>query len=123
HRGARPGDQRHGVEMPELEMAAPRNVGCCEDEEPAYEVEQDPEVAAVKAIDQHAAEERHKKSWQRHDDDLPANLYGRVRCGHDVPAHAGEVHPAAEERHEHGEKEIAEAALRPDQLPIHAVCH
>jgi len=35
---------------------------------------------------------------------------------------AREIHPAAEERHEHREKEIAEAALRPDQLPVHRIC-
>src|SRR6266480_3934010 len=45
-----------------------------------------------------------------------------VRGGEDVPAHAGEVHPASEERHEHGEKKIAEAPLRPDHLPVHRIC-
>ena len=46
-----------------------------------------------------------------------------MRHGEDVPAHAGEIHAAAEERDEHGEKEIAESALRPDQLPVDGVCN
>src|SRR5713101_4119667 len=45
-----------------------------------------------------------------------------MRRGQDVPAHAREVHPAAEERHKHGQKEITKPALRPDQRPVHSVC-
>ena len=102
-------------------MAPPRDVRRGQDEKGAHEIEQDSQVAPVDSIDQHAAEERHEKSRQSHDDDLPADLHGRVRCRQDVPAYAREVHPAAEERHEHGEEKIAEAALRPDQLPVHTV--
>jgi len=44
-----------------------------------------------------------------------------VRGGHDEPADAGEIQAAAEEGDEHGDEEIAEAALRPDERPVHAV--
>ena len=104
-------------------MAAPGDIGGCEDEASAYEIEQHAEVAPVDAIDQHAAEERNEKPRQGHDDHLPADFHGRMRRGEDVPAHAREVHPAAKERHKHGKKEKAEAALRPDQLPVHRICN
>ena len=58
--------------------------------------------------------DRHEQSGQSHDDHLPADFHGRMRGRQDVPAHARKVHPAAEERNKHGEKEVAEAALRPD---------
>jgi len=44
-----------------------------------------------------------------------------VRGGHDEPADTGEIQAAAEEGDEHGDEEIAEAALRPDERPVHAV--
>ena len=41
-----------------------------------------------------------------------------MRGGHDVPAHADEVHAAAEQGNEHRSEEITEAALLPEQGPI-----
>src|ERR1700736_4222978 len=99
--------------MPELQMAAPREAGRSEDEEASHDVEEDTQVTAIQAVDQHAAEKRHEQSRQGNNDDLQADFYSRVCGGEDVPANAREVHPAAEERHEHREKEITEAALRP----------
>src|SRR6266436_5579495 len=103
-------------------MAVPGDVGGGEDEKAASEVEQHAEIAPVNAIDEYPAEERNEKSRQGHDDHLAADLHRRVRGRHDVPTDAREVHPAAEERNEHGEKEKAEAALGPDQLPVHRMC-
>src|SRR5271154_3878830 len=60
HGGTDAGDERHGVEMPELEMAAPGDVSGGENEEAADEIEQDAEIAAVDAVDEHAAEEGHE---------------------------------------------------------------
>src|SRR5260370_40598442 len=108
--------------MPELQMAAPGDIRGRQDEEPAYEIEQHAKVAPVEAIDQHAPEERNEKSGQGHDNHLPADSHGRMRGSQDVPAHTREVHAAAEERHEHRNEEIPEAALRPDQLPVHHMC-
>ncbi len=122
HRGADAGNQGHGVEMPELQMAAPRDVRRGEHKKAADDIQQDAQVTAIQAIDQHAAEKRHEKSRQGNHDDLQADFYRRVRRREDVPAHAREVHSAAEERDEHGEEEKAEAALRPDQLPVHRSC-
>src|SRR6266849_4653407 len=113
--------------MPELQMAAPGDIRGRKDEEPAYEIEQHAKVAPVDAIDQHTPEERNEKSGQGHDDHLPANFHGRMCFRKDVPAHAREFHPAAEERHEHGEKKETKAALPPDEVPIHRIyscgCH
>jgi len=121
HGGADAGDERHGVEMPELEVAVPSDVGGGENGAAAREIEEDAEVAAVEAVDEHAAEERDEEAGQGDDDDLQTDLYSGVCAGEDVPTDAGKVHAAAEERDEHGEKKITEAALRPDEGPVDAL--
>src|SRR5690242_8974415 len=100
--------------MPELEMPAPRDVRSAQNEKAAHEVQHDAQVSPVEAVNQHAAEERDEQPGQRHNDDLPTDFDGGMGGREDVPAHAREVHAAAEERHEHGHKEITESALRPD---------
>src|SRR5690242_5145408 len=109
--------------MPKLQMATPGDVRGRQHEKAADQIEQDSQIAPVEAVDQDAAEEGHEKPRDGHDDDLPTDLHRGMRHGEDVPAYACEVHAAAEERDEHGEKEVAEAALRPDQLPVDRVCH
>ena len=116
HGGGDAGDQRHGVEMPELEVAVPGDVGGGQNGDATHEIESDAEIAAVETVDEYAADERDEQARQGDDDDLQADFHGGMRGGHDVPAHAGEVHAAAEKGDEHGGEEIAEAALRPDEL-------
>src|SRR5215469_699537 len=99
-------------------MAAPRDVRGEQDEKAAHQVQHDAEVPAVEAVDEHATEEGHEETGDGHDDDLPTDFDGGMRGREDVPAHAREVHAAAKQRHEHGHKEVAESALRPDQVPI-----
>jgi hypothetical protein len=107
--------------MPELEMAVPCDVRGGQDGDAARQVESDAEIAAVEAVDQHAADEGNEQARQGDDDDLQADFHGGVGGGHDEPADTGEIQPAAEEGNEHGGEEIAEAALRPDERPVHAV--
>ena len=78
-------------------------------------------VTAIKAIDQDTADERDEQAGQRDHDNLQADFYRGMGCGHDVPAHAGKIHAAAEEGNEHSGKEVAEASLGPDKRPINAV--
>ena len=111
-------DQGHQIEMPELQVAAPGDVGDGENGESTGDVEKDAEVATVEAINENAAEERNDEARKRDDDDLPADGHGGMRGGHDVPAHADEVHAAAEERNEHRGEEVTESALGPEQGPI-----
>src|SRR5215469_4756130 len=99
-------------------MAAPCDVRGAKHNYTAGKVEQHAEVAAVQPVDQHTANERNDKARKCDDDDLPAHLDGRVCGGKDVPAHTREVHAAAEQRDEHGDKEIAEGFLRPDEVPV-----
>ena len=122
HGGAHAGDERHRVEMPELEVAPPRDVGCSEHHEAAAEIEQDAEIPAVQPVDEHAAEKRYEQARQRDNDHLQADLDGRVRGRKDVPTHGGEVQAAAEERNEHRHGEETEAALRPNQVPVDTSC-
>ncbi len=105
-----------------MQVAAPGDVGDGQDGEAAREIEQDAEVAAIDAVDQHAADEGDDQAGQSYDDDLPAYGDGGVCGGHDVPAHADEVHAAAEERDEHGGEEEAEGALLREQFPIDTGC-
>src|ERR1700693_4787737 len=102
--------------MPELEMAAPGDVGSGEDGDAAGKIEEHAEIATVEAVDEHAAEKGHEQSGKRDDDDLQADLDRRMGGGEDVPADGGEVQAAAEERDQHGGKEKTEAALLPDEL-------
>ena len=78
---------------------------------PREQIEQDAQITAIDAVDQHAADERHHQAGQRYDDDLPAYGDRGMRGGHDVPAHADKVHATAEERDKHGGEEEAEGAL------------
>jgi len=96
----------------------PGDIRCAKDGDAANEIENDAEVAAVEAINEHAANKRHQQARRHGDDDLQTDLDGRMRGGEDVPTDAGEVHAAAEKRNEHREEEIAETALGPDLRPI-----
>src|SRR6202040_1231777 len=87
----------------------------------ARQIEGYAKVAAVEAIDQNAADKRNDQARQSNHNYLQADFYGGMRCGHDVPAHTGKIHAAAKKRNKHGGEEIAEAALRPDERPVHAV--
>jgi hypothetical protein len=60
HRGTGAGDQRHRVEVPELKISAPCDVSGREDEEAAGNVEANAKIAAVEAVNEHAAEKRNK---------------------------------------------------------------
>ena len=122
HCRTRPGDQRHAVEVPELQPPTPGDIRGQQDEKPPHQVQHDAEIAPVDAVDQHAAKEGHEESRQGHHNDLPADFDRRVRGREDVPAHAGKIHAAAEERHKHGHKKITEPALRPDQVPVDSMC-
>src|SRR5215469_12425342 len=102
-------------------MTAPGDVGNGQYRETAREVEQNTEITTVHAINQHATEEGHDEAGQGDDDDLPAYGNRRMRGRHDVPAHADKVHAAAEQRDKHRRKEIAEAALLPEQRPVNPV--
>lgn len=107
--------------MPELKLAVPGNVSRPEDGEAARQIEGYTQVATVESIDKHTTDEGDKESRKGDDDDLQTYFYRGVRGGHDVPANAHEIHAAAKKGNKHGGKEITEAALRPDQLPIHTV--
>src|SRR5579859_7969012 len=99
-------------------MAAPGDVRCSEYRNTAHEIQNYAKVAPVKSIDEHTTHKRHEQSRRHRDNHLSAHLHGRMSRGEDVPADAGEIHPASKERNEHGEKEIAEAALRPNLGPV-----
>ena len=109
--------------MPKREMAVPGDVCCRQYRYAARQIEGYAEVTAVEAIDQNAADEWDEQAWQSHDDNLQADLNRGMRGGHNEPAHAGEIHAAAEKRDKHGGKEVTEAPLGPDQRPINAVCN
>ena len=117
------GNQRHRVQMPKREMAVPGDVCCRQYRYAARQIEGYAKVAAVEAINQNAADEWDKQAWQSDHDNLQADFYGGMRCGHDEPAHAGKIHAAAKKRNKHGGKEVAEAPLGPDERPIDAVCN
>src|SRR5229473_8600144 len=53
HRRARPRDERHGVQLPQFQMAAPRDVRGAEHGNTSGEVQQHAEVAPVQPIDEH----------------------------------------------------------------------
>src|SRR6266403_4075587 len=106
--------------MPELHVSMPRDVCGCQDGYAARQVQQHSEIAANQAIDQNAAEEGNEQTWESYHDYLQADFYGGMGGGEDVPTHRYEVHAAAEERDEHGQEEIAEAALGPDDFPVDA---
>src|SRR5580698_5483074 len=108
--------------MPEFEMAAPCDVGGRWYEEAASQVQRQSEIAAIEAVDKHAAKKWNEKAGQCDDDNLQADFHRGMRGGHDVPADAHEIHAASKKRNEHRRKEIPEAALRPDQLPVHTGC-
>src|SRR5690349_18686626 len=108
--------------MPKLQMSVPGDVRSSQHSDAAHKIENDAEIAAIEAIDQYAAHKRHEQTRRHGHNDLPANLHGRMCGGEDVPTDAGEVHAAAEQGNEHREKEIAEAALGPNQRPVGAHC-
>src|SRR5208283_6095661 len=88
NRGARAGDQGHEVEVPDLQVAVPCDVGNAQDREAAREIKQHAEVTAVDAVNQDAAEKRNYQARQRDHDHLPTYGHCGVRGRHDVPAHA-----------------------------------
>src|SRR5579863_1047979 len=79
HGGAGADNQRDEIEVPEFEVAAPRNVRCGEDGDTTGEIQYDAEVAAVVAVDQHAADERNQQARRGRHNHLIADLDGRVR--------------------------------------------
>src|SRR5690349_5274451 len=118
HGGTGAGNEGHGVEMPELEMAAPGDIGSGEHGDAAGEIEQNAQVAAVVAVNKHASEKGHEEAGQSYDNDLEADGERGMRRGENVPADAGKIHSAAEQRNEHGDEEVTEAALGPDDRPV-----
>src|SRR5258706_1777827 len=122
NRGAGSGEQRHRVEMPDVQVSAPGDVGGGQHRKAAREIEQHAEVAAIHAVNQYTAKKRNDEAGERYDDDLPTPRYRRVRGRHDVPAHADEIHPAAKQRNEHRREKIADPALLPQQRPVNSVC-
>ncbi len=118
HRRAHARDQRHRVQMPQLQMAAPRDKCRRQHRHAARQIEHHSEVTPVQPVNEHATKEGNQQTRQRHHDHLQADFDGGMRGREDVPAHTHEVHTAAEQRHKHGQEEIAEPALRPDQLPV-----
>ncbi len=121
HRGGDAGNQRHQVQMPKREMPVPGDVCCRQYRYATRQIERYAKITAVEAINQNAADEWDEQAWQSDHDNLQADFYGGMRCGHDVPAHAGKIHAAAEKGNKHGGEEVAEAALGPDERPINAV--
>src|ERR1700686_4528229 len=107
--------------MPKGEMAVPGDVCCRQHRHAARQIEGYAEVAPVKAINQNAADEGNEQAWQSHDDNLKYALYGGRRGGHNEPAHTGKIHAPAKKGNKHGGKEVAEAALGPDERPVDAV--
>jgi hypothetical protein len=107
--------------MPKGQMAVPGDVGGRQHRHATRQIEGYAEVAPVKAINQNAADEGNEQAWQSHDDNLQADFYGGMRGGHNEPAHAGKIHTPAKKGNKHGGKEVAEAALGPDERPVDAV--
>ena len=62
--------------MPELEMAAPGDVSRGENGHSSSKIENDSEIAAVVAIDQHSADEGNQQAGRGRYDDLVADLDG-----------------------------------------------
>lgn len=122
HGRAGAGDERHGVEVPELEMILPGDVRGTENEEAADKIEDDAEVTTVVAVNEDAPEKGDEQAGEGDDDYLEGDFYGGVGGGQDVPADADEVHAATEERDEHGQEKITEATLRPDEAPVDPGC-
>src|SRR5438874_558423 len=65
HSGSDPRHQRHGVEMPQLQLTVRGNVRSPQHHESARRIQQYAEVAPVQAVDQHAAQKRHKQPRRR----------------------------------------------------------
>ena len=118
HRGAHAGNERHGIEVPKGEVMLPGDPGSAEDDKTADDVEHDAEVTAVVAVNENAADEGDDQAGKGDDNDLKADGDSGVSGGKDVPADACKVHAAAEERDEHGYKEVAESTLGPNDGPI-----
>src|SRR6267154_5549184 len=106
--------------MPELHVSVPRDVRSRQDSDAARQVQQHSEIAAIQAVNEDSAEKGNEETGQSYYDNLEADFYGGMGGGEDVPTHCYEVHAAAEERDEHGQEEIAEAALGPDDFPVDA---
>src|SRR5258708_36524838 len=106
--------------MPELHVSVPCNVCGRQDSNAARQVQQHSEIAAIQAVNEDSAEEGNEQTWESYYDYLEADFYCGMGGGEDVPADGYEVHAAAEEGDEHGEEEIAEAALGPDDFPVDA---
>src|ERR1700722_12836528 len=102
-------------------MAVPRDVGGGENRGSSAQIQQDAEIAAVEAVDEHTADERNKQAGKRDYDDLHAHGDRGMRSGKDVPADRVEIEAAAEQRDEHRHRKESEAALCPDQFPVDAV--
>src|ERR1700722_4286289 len=107
--------------MPKREMPVPGDVCCRQYRYATCQIEGYAKVAAIEAINQDAADKWDEQARQRDYDNLQADFYRGMRCGHDVPAHARKIHAAAEQGNEHGGKEVAEASLSPDERPVDAV--
>src|SRR5277367_5087619 len=99
-------------------MSVPRDERRAEDRKTSAEIEQHAEIAAVEAVDQHAADEGNEQAGKRDHDDLHAHGDGGMRGGKYVPADRGEIEAAAKQRDEHRHGEKSEAALCPDQFPV-----
>src|SRR5277367_736 len=102
-------------------MAVPRDERRAEDRKTSAEIEQDTEIPAVEAVDEHPADERNEQAGKRDHDDLHAYGDGGMRGRKNVPADRGEIEAAAEQRDEHRHRKESEAALCPDQFPVDAV--
>src|SRR5579883_2246244 len=93
HRGTGAGDEGHQVEVPDLNVAAPGDVCGGKDGDAAGEIKGDAEIAAIQAVNEHAAEKGHEKAGQSDDDDLQADLEGRMGGGEDEPTDATKFMP------------------------------
>src|SRR4029077_3868652 len=113
-------DEGDEIQMPEFEMAAPRDVSGGKHGDAAHKIEQDTKIAAIVAVDENSADKWDQQAGSGRHDYLITYLDCRMGEREDVPAHSGKIHSAAEERNEHGEKEIAEAAFGPDKRPVGA---
>src|SRR5712672_4625303 len=106
--------------MPELDVSMPCDVCGRQDGDAARQVQQHSEIAAIQTVNEDSAKKGNEQTGQRYYDYLEADFYCGMSGGEDVPTHRYEVHAAAEQRDEHGQEEIAEAALGPDDFPVDA---
>ena len=75
-RGACAGEERHQIEVPDVQVAAPGDIGNSQYGKATQKIEQHAEVTAVHAVDEYATEKRNDEAGERDDDDLPTNGHG-----------------------------------------------